>query len=258
MQAAQQALSGVHFSRNELHGFFGRVTFSRFRIDLLPVARRTAELYPNDPDSWVMWLDAARAHERESNWQRALEGYLEAVALQEALGVKIGRGTFEVGAGRIYQSRLDPRDLHSALRYYDRAVAGMDFLSQASKSAVYLYRGEVYQALIPAYSAQQALDEFERSLALDPQSYPAIRSIAIIYLREIKNYPLAHEYIDMAIGMNPEAAENYVLRGDIYRQQGSLAAAASAYQDAIARRPDWQVAVDRLAAVQAELHEAVP
>ena len=257
-QAAKQALNSVHFSDKQLQEFFTSVTNLKLNIDLLPVAQRMAELYPGDPDSWNLWLNAARVYESASNWQRALDAYLEAIRVQEEAGVRIGRSSFEQAVGIIYQIRLQPRDLNRALSYYNGAIADMDFLNAANPSNVYLYRGQVYQGLSPAYTASQALQEFLHSLELDPKNYSATLSIASVYLYDLKDYPLAEFYINQAIGLNPAPAYAYLIRGDVYRQLGNLQSAIAAYQDALTRQPGYQTALDRLAAVQAELKKQAP
>jgi len=253
MQVAKQALNSIHFSDKELQAFFTSVINLKSNIDLLPVAQRMAELYPGNPDSWKLWRDAAQEYERASNWQSALDAYLEAIRVQNKLGVRIGRSSFELAAGIIVQFRLKPPDLNSALSYYNAAIADMDFLNAANPSNVFLYRGEVYQGLSPAYTASQALQEFMRSLELDPKNMWAMRAIAGVYLSNFKNYPLAEQYINQAIGVNPDLPDNYLTLGDVHRQQGDLKAAVAAYEDALARKPGWQAAIDRLTAVQAEL-----
>jgi tetratricopeptide (TPR) repeat protein len=257
-QAAKQALSSVHLSNRELRNFFYDVTDLKLNIDVLPVARRATELYPNDPTSWRLWRDAAQEYQNASDWQRALDAYLEAIQVQEKVGVSIGRSSFELGAGRMYQTRLEPHDLNKALSFYNSAIDDMDFLGAENPSNVFLYRGEVYQGLRLAYTAQQALQEFLRSLELNPKNYWAVRAIGGVYLWDLKNYPQAEYYINLAIGLNPDRPEAYVTRGDFYRQQGDLKAAAAAYKDALAHQPGYQPAVDRLAAVQAELQKQAP
>jgi tetratricopeptide (TPR) repeat protein len=172
--------------------------------------------------------------------------------MQEQLGVSIGRSSFEFGAGRIYQTRTEPPDLKDALDCYNGAISAMDFLYAANPSDVFLHRGEVYQGLRPAYSVPQALAEFLHALQLDPKNYWAMQAIAGVYLRDLKNYPLAEQYITHAIALNPTLPDNYLIRGDIYRQQDNLPAAAAAYQDALSRQPGYQPALDRLAALKAQ------
>ena len=253
MPAAGQALSSVHLSAEELQSFYSSVVDLKLNIDLLPVVQRMVERNPNNPDNWRLWLGAAQAYEHGSNWQSALAAYLEAILVQEKLGVSIGRSSFELGAGRIYQTRLMPHDLNSALSYYNDAIAAMDFLNATDSTSAYLYRGEVYQGMSPVYTPTQALGEFLHALALDPKNYRALRDIAGIYLYNLKDYPSAQHYNDLVIGLNPDLPAPYITRGDIYRAQGDLKAAASAYQDALAHQPGNQVALNRLAAVQAKL-----
>jgi tetratricopeptide (TPR) repeat protein len=253
LQAAKQALSNVNLTGKELEGYFTIVANLKLNIDMLPLAQRMAELYPSNPDNWKLWLNAARSYENASNWQSALDMYLEAIRVQEKVGVRIGRSSFELGAGRIYQTRLEPHDLNKALSFYDGAIDDMDFLEASASSTAYLYRGEVYQGLGPAYTATQALQEFSHSLELNPKNYWAMRSMAGVYVWNLKNYPMAEHYINQAIGLNPDLPDAYVTRGDIYYQQGDLKAAVAAYEDALARQPGYQWALDRLAAVKAEL-----
>jgi len=257
MQAAKQALNSVHFSDKQLQEFFTSVTNLKLNIDLLPVAQRMAELYPGDRNSWNLWLNAAGVYESASNWQRALDAYLEAIRVQEEAGVRIGRSSFEQAAGRIYQIRK-PIDLNRALSCYNAAISDMDFLQAANPSYVFIYRGEVYQGLRPAYTASQALQEFLHSLELDPKNYWAMQAIASVYLNDLKDYPLAEFYINQAIGLNPAPVYAYLIRGDVYRQLGNLQSAIAAYQDALTRQPGYQTALDRLAAVQAELKKQAP
>jgi tetratricopeptide (TPR) repeat protein len=182
MLAAKQALNSIHFSDKELQAFFTSVINLNLNIDVLPVAQRMAELYPGNPDSWILWRDAGQEYERASNWQSALDAYLEAIQVQNKSGVRIGRSSFELAAGLIFQFRLKPPDLNSAFSYYNAAIADMDFLNAANPSNVYIYRGEVYQGLSPAYTASQALQEFLHSLELDPKNMWAMRAIAGVYL----------------------------------------------------------------------------
>jgi tetratricopeptide (TPR) repeat protein len=134
----------------------------------------------------------------------------------------------------------------------------MDFLTQTNVSNLYLYRGEVYRGLRPVYTTAQALQEFMHALELDPKNYSALRAIAGIYLYDEKDYPLAEFYVDQAIGLKPDLAYAYITRGDLYRRLGDLPRALAAYQDALARLPDYQAAIDRIAAVQAELRKQAP
>jgi tetratricopeptide (TPR) repeat protein len=258
MQAANQVLSGLQFSKDQLNSFFSSIVFLKLNVDVLPLARRMAELYPEDSASWQLWLSAAREFERNLNWSGALDAYLEAIQTLEKAGLRIGLSSFEMGAGRIYQVRLNPRDPSTALTNYNRAISGMDFLETSEASTVFVYRGDVYQSLKPSYTVSQALQEYLHALNLDPKNILALRAIALVYLGDLQNYPLAETYINQAISFEPDSPENYQVRGDIYRKQGRLEAAASAYEDALARRPGWQSALNRLAAVQAELKKKSP
>lgn len=255
MQAAKQALSSVPFSAKELQEFSTSLLNLKLNIDVLPLAKRMAELYPGDPDGWKLWRDGAQAYERATKWQSALDAYFEAIRAQEKVGVRIGRSSFELGAGRIYETRLDLRNLTSALNYFNSAIADMDFLVPAELSSAYFYRGEVYQGLSPVYTASQALQEFLHALDLDPKNYWAMRAIASVYLYNLKDYPAAEFYINQAIGLNPDPDYAYLIHGDLYRQRGSLQSAIAAYQDALIRQPGYQAAIDRIKAVQAEVQK---
>ena len=251
LPAARQVLNTFKFPVADLQGFFASVVSLKISIDeLLPVAQRMVELDPKDPQSWQLWLAAAQEYEGVSNWQNALSAYLAAIRMQEQFGVNIGRSSFELSAGRIYQTRLAPPDLHSALSCYNSAIADMNFRGSGNLSYAFLYRGEVYLGLSPVYTASQALQEFLYALQLDPNNYWAMQDLAGIYLYNLKDYPLAEQYIDLAVSLNSALPNAYLIRGDLYRQQGNLLAAAAAYQDALARQPGYQLALDRLAALQ--------
>jgi tetratricopeptide (TPR) repeat protein len=255
MDAAKQVLSNAHFSVRELLDFSTGVLNQNIAIDLLPLAKHAAELNPGDPVGWKMWLNAARGYELSSNWQGALDAYLAAIKVQEKNGVKIERSSFELRAGRIYQTQFQPYDLNAALSLYNRAIDNMNFLNSNELSAAHLYRGEVYQGLQPTYKPLQALQEFSRSLELNPNSYWAMRAIASVYLWDLKDYALAENYINQAINQNPDLPNAYLTHGDIYRQMGDLKNAVLDYQAAVTRQPGWQSAIDRITAVQAELQK---
>jgi tetratricopeptide (TPR) repeat protein len=258
LPAAKQALSSVHLSEKELNSYLNDVNNLKLKIDTMPLAQRAVDLYPTGRDSWQLWLNAARVYESASNWQGALDAYLEAIRVQEKLGVRIGRSSFELGAGRLYQTLLKPPDLNSALSYYNDAITDMDFLETGNETYVFLFRGEVYQGLRPAFTAEQALQEFFRALKLDSKNYWALRAIAGVYLYNLKDYPSAEFYINQSIDLKPDLVDNYLMQGDIYRQQGNLQGAITAYQDSLTRQPGYQAALDRLAAVQAQLKKQAP
>ncbi len=258
MSAAEQALSRVYTSAGTMLDFSSDVAALNLNIDLLPIAQRAVELYPNDPDSWKLWLGAAQVYGNASDWLPALDADLEAIQAQENLGVNIGRSSFELGAGRTYEISPGLRDLTQALIYDNLAITSMDFLDASELSSAFLYRGEVYLGLSPAYSATQALHEYLHSLDLDPQNYWAMRAIASVYLYNLKDYLSAELYINRAITLNPDLYDAYVIRGDLFRAQGNLPNAIVAYQDALSRHPGDQDTLDRLAAVKTELKKISP
>jgi tetratricopeptide (TPR) repeat protein len=259
LAAAKQGLSRIHFSAKELLGFFTSTIDLNLNLDVLPVAQRMVELYPENRASWLLWLMAAGVYEHAADWPRALNAYQEALLVQKRSGVTIGHSSFESAAGRIYQNQLEPHDLNQALIYYNQAITDPDFLNYgANLSKVYFYRAEVYQGLKPTFSAAQALQDYLQSLELDPENVWTLRAIAGIYLWDLKNYSQAEKYINLAIGANPDLADNYLMSGDILRQQGNLNGAEAAYWKALAHNPGWQAALDQLAAVQAELKKQAP
>jgi tetratricopeptide (TPR) repeat protein len=258
MAAAESALDGSSLSSGTLNAFFNDAAQLDPQIDLLPLARKIVMGDPTNPDGWSAWLQVGERSTRLKDWPRALDVYQQALSAQAKLGVPVGRSSFALNTGRIYQANLDPHQPQTALSYYDQALAWDEFLSLSDKTYAHIYRGEVYRRLRPAYTDAQVLAEFQRALEISPQNYSVTLSLAIEYLIDLKNFVLAEKYIRQAMALLPENPNAYLYLGDLYRQQGDLVGAAVAYQQALLRQPGWQAAVDRLAAVQAEMEKTAP
>jgi tetratricopeptide (TPR) repeat protein len=258
MAAAERALDESSFSAGDLLAFFTVAAQLDPQVDLLPLVRKAVEGDPANPAGWIAWLEVGTRYVRLKDWPGALDVYRQALSAQDKLGVQVGRSSFAVSAGFIIQYNLIPPRLETALSYYDQALAWDVFFNPSDKAFGHVHRGEVYRGLRPAYTDAQVLAEFQRALEIDPQNYWARLSIASLYIYDLKDLTRAEDYIRQAMALQPENPYAYLYLGDLYRQQGDLAGAAAAYQQALARQPGLQAAEDRLAEVQAEMGKTAP
>jgi len=258
LPAAQHALDQSNLSAWDLRAFYRAVAPLDLQVDLVALARKAVEADPTNSDGWRNWLYAGDRFTPLKNWQRAEDVYKQALVEQDKLGVGVGRSTFALSAGRLYQSYINPPQLETALSYYNLALTWDDYFLASEKGTTHRYRGEIYHALKPAYSDTQVLSEFEQALQLDPGNYWARLSIASLYLNDINDPARAEIYLRQAITLSPDISDAYLYLGDMYRKLGQLPQAASAYEQALARQPGWQLAVDRLAAVRAKMGNTNP
>ena len=258
MAAAGRALNETSLSSMDLSQFFWAVAQLDLQVDLLPLARKAVESDPASADGWKIWLEVGARSARLKDWPRALDVYRQAVSAQDVLGVKVGRSSFALFTGFIYQANLDSHQWETALSYYGQALAWNDYLSLSDKAYTYIYRGEVYRSLRPAYTDAQVLAEFQRALEIDPQNYWGILSMASEYIYDFKDSVQAEFYIKQAMALLPENPYAYLYLGDLYSQQGDLKGAVAAYQQALLRQPYLQAAADRLAVVRAKMGKPLP
>lgn len=258
MKAAEQSLGLADIEVKELESFFWGMNRLFPDMDLLPVARQAVEKDPLDKDVWKLWLQASNRLIKMKDYTGAIDVYQEGLAKQETLGAQAGRGSFALRIGRIYQVNVDPHQLETALKYYDQAIAWHEYFDPMDEATAHFYRGEVYAGLKPKYSATQVISEYRRALEIDPKNYWARLSIANTYLYQLKAVDTAELYIHDAIALRPELPNGYLALGDLYRQRGDLNAAKAAYEQALARQPEWQAAMDRLEALRKDMEKTAP
>ena len=258
MVAAGRSLDEVSLSSNDLSRFYWAVVQFDQQVDLLPLARKDVEGEPANENAWRIWLDVGARQMRVKDYLKALDVYNEALSTQDRLGLQVGRSSFALNIGRIYQSYLEPRQVETALSYYDQALAIDSFIYLSDQAAAYLYRGEVYRVLRPKFTNSQVIAEFQHVLEIDPNNYWARLDLANVYLYDLKDPDRAEAYIRQAMALLPENPNAYLYLGDLYKQKGNLAQAAVAYQQALDHQPGLQSALARLAAVKAKMEQPAP
>lgn len=228
------------------------------QTDFRPIAIRALELSPRDPDRWEFWLYSLRRYEKGSDLHPTLALYLEGLKIQDRLGIRIGRSSILLRAGRIYQVSDLPSNLELAVQLYDQAFAHQDFLDSSDAALLRFYRGTAYRALRPQYTDAQILDEFQAALSLEPRNYAALATMASVYQVDLKQFDQAAICLDRLVEFYPKEPDAYLRQGNLYRAMGDLPRAAAAYERALALKPDWDVAQEKLDAVRAQMETPAP
>jgi len=86
-----------------------------------------------------------------------------------------------------------------------------------------------------------ALDDFDRAIALQPDSASAYNNRGVTYLNR-GQFALATADFDQAIALQPEYASAFHNRGTAHAQQGQIDLALDDYNQAIALQPDFAMA----------------
>lgn len=96
---------------------------------------------------------------------------------------------------------------------------------------------QIADAYRRANQLRQAKAGYQRILLSQPGQVAALYGLSVIMQRE-KNYATAEKLLQELLGIEPENAEAWFSLGSLYQVQLQLAAAASAYQQALATGPE--------------------
>jgi tetratricopeptide (TPR) repeat protein len=245
--SAIDTLAGVSLLRNE--GVRGRELVavvqklvSQPGVDPFPLIRLVAEKAPEQILTWSLWLQGSSLLEANGDWQAALDWIDE--GLTKAPGNV--RSSLLLRMGRIYQTRVEPRDYQSASQYYRQAIQVDAWIYPIEEGSAHLYLGEIYRNMKDMYSPEQALGEFNAVLRILPGNYSALLDIGHLYLNDLKDLSAAEYYYKQALASNDQSPYAYLYLGDVFRERGDIQAASEWYQQALEHQPGWQAVLNRI------------
>ena len=215
---------------------------SQSGVDPLPLIRLVAENARDDSQTWTLWLQGSSQLEAKGDWQAALDWIDEGLAIAP----KNVQSSLLLRKGRIYQTRVDPRDYISAVKYFQQAIINDEWIYPTDEGAAHLYLGEVYRTLKDEYNPRQALAEFIATLNILPGNYSALLDMGHLYFNDLKDLSQAETYYRQALESNSKSPYAYLYLGDVFRERGDTQAAKDWYQQALALQPKWQAALDRI------------
>jgi len=100
------------------------------------------------------------------------------------------------------------------------------------------------------HQADKAIETYESLLDKVPNYYFALYNIAYIHMVEKGDYETAISYFDQALKFNPNYANAWYNKGFAYELMGNNDLAISNYEKATQIRPDFQLAIERLAEIR--------
>jgi tetratricopeptide (TPR) repeat protein len=244
-QASLEELRKAGLSDEELADVLAKLS-SQEGIDPIPVVRIMAEVAKDEPSTWRMWIQNYSRLAAEGKWETALAWMEEGLATAPAAYI----GSLRMREGRIYQTRSEGRDYQAAVRNYQQALEEGGWVYTSDEATTHLYLGESYRALKEEYDPEQALEEFEKALELQPGSYWALMDIGHVYLSDLKDDGQAEYYYTRAMTSNENSPYAYYYLGEVWRARGDNQMAMAWYEIALEKQADFQAAIDRIAALE--------
>ena len=153
-----------------------------------------------------MLLQTGHVHMKHGDFQSAIKDYTNAIIINPTFaGAYNARG----------MANRKMKDFHSALQDYNTALS-----LHNNFAATYNNRGVIYMEI---RQIEAALTDFDKALTIEPNSYGYCnRAVAYNYMRDF-NKSISESTV--AVELNPQLPEAYVVRGIAKVQMGALAAA---------------------------------
>ena len=153
-----------------------------------------------------MLLKTGHVHMKHGDFQSAIKDYTNAIIINPTFaGAYNARG----------MANRKMKDFHSALQDYNTALS-----LHNNFAATYNNRGVIYMEI---RQIEAALTDFDKALTIEPNSYGYCnRAVAYNYMRDF-NKSISESTV--AVELNPQLPEAYVVRGIAKVQMGALAAA---------------------------------
>jgi tetratricopeptide (TPR) repeat protein len=241
LPAALQALERLGLADDDLATLLEKLS-AQEGIDPYLVLPELAQVGGGRAATWRAWLKAYDQLIQAGDWQAGRDWLRQGLALAPT-GFE---SSLLLRLGRIDQSLAEPRDPPQALGYIDQALEAGGWLYPADQSYAYLYRGEVYRLLKDQFTPQQALQQFQAALRLQPGSYWALLDIGHLYLYDLKDLAQAEASYRQALASNPNSPYAYYYLGEVCRARGDMVSAAGWYRQALEQQAGYQPALDRL------------
>jgi tetratricopeptide (TPR) repeat protein len=149
-----------------------------------------------------------------------------------------------------FQVYLDRAKYYSEKDNFNEAYRDISRAMEAdsTQSAIYLLKGELHWL---QQDVRAAYDSYKACLLAQPEDISCLLKKAAIDIT-LENYTVALEEINLALKKNEFLAEPYYLKGRLYKQSGDTTLAASSYQTAIERNPDYYDAYIEVGLLYAE------
>ena len=153
-----------------------------------------------------MLLETGHVHMKHGDFQSAIKDYTNAIIINPTFaGAYNARG----------MANRKMKDFHAALQDYNTALS-----LHNNFAATYNNRGVIYMEI---RQIEAALTDFDKALTIEPNSYGYCnRAVAYNYMRDF-NKSISESTV--AVELNPQLPEAYVVRGIAKVQMGALAAA---------------------------------
>ena len=153
-----------------------------------------------------MLMETGHVHMKHGDFQSAIKDYTNAIIINPTFaGAYNARG----------MANRKMKDFHAALQDYNTALS-----LHNSFAATYNNRGVIYMEI---RQIEAALTDFDKALKIEPNSYGYCnRAVAYNYMRDF-NKSISESTV--AVELNPQLPEAYVVRGIAKVQMGALAAA---------------------------------
>ena len=212
--------------------------------------KRAAQYDPSNQTVWNAWLDLGLKLEQEGRWAEALDVYQSAVDFQSPKQVHRNSARFFLHMGIIQQWYLNPARVEQALKSYQAAIANAGLNNPSDEADLHQNIGIIYWWQRPATKPESYIQEFEKVLSLVPNHYWAHLMLGQVYIEDFQDLVKAKFYIEEAINLQPDNPWGYLFLGDIYLKGDQPELARQSYDKAIALKPDFQEAQDRLKAME--------
>ena len=153
-----------------------------------------------------MLMETGHVHMKHGDFQSAIKDYTNAIIINPTFaGAYNARG----------MANRKMKDFHAALQDYNTALS-----LHNNFAATYNNRGVIYMEI---RQIEAALTDFDKALTIEPNSYGYCnRAVAYNYMRDF-NKSISESTV--AVELNPQLPEAYVVRGIAKVQMGALAAA---------------------------------
>jgi protein O-GlcNAc transferase len=231
---------------------------------------RALEIQPDYEDAKLGLVGAASIDGKPEEVLKAIDKFLETSPFSPQGLATRGDLLFEIGD--IYQAKesykesakRDPNDIkvlnnlgNCYLKEKNFASAEVCYLEALQKNRNFLpgYRNLAI-SLINQKKSLDAVEYLEYYLAKNPNDAEVYATVADIHYHS-KNYPEALKYYERYLIYCPQSLDAIVRVADCYFNMGKLQAALAGYNAVLARKPDHEVANQRIAELNAYLQAPV-
>jgi tetratricopeptide (TPR) repeat protein len=195
-----------------------------------------------DPGLGDPWYYVGLIDEEREQWDRALDAYERAIALERFHQVKESNPHYR--AGKIYELHLVERQIESALTSYEAALDVDDFSTTWEAADCHYRRG----ALLLQQEADpgECISELRRAIELAPGYVWAHIQLGRAVYKQNKDASLAEAELLRAIELDSQNKWAYYYLGEVYHQEGRKAQAEEMYKRALETDPGFREAQSKL------------